>query len=583
MRIEKLDAAVANQIAAGEVVERPASIVKELVENSLDAGATAIAVEIEAAGTRLIRVVDNGSGIHHEDMRLALERHATSKIATTEDLSTITSMGFRGEALASVTSVARTKVTSRVAGSDRAWVLAVEGGLEKLYAPAAHPQGTSVDIRDLFFNTPARRKFMKSERTEATHIAETVRRIALANPGVNFELTHGARTIERLPLTKALSGRVEKLLGRDFLAGAVEIDEQLDEVRLHGWIGSPTYTRRTADQQHLFVNARYVRDNMVGHAIRQAYRDVIFHGRQPVFVIYLEIPPDAVDVNVHPTKHEVRFRDSRQIHDFVYGRLNRALRDVRPGGSSDLVKGTNAPIDMAEPTSPAWVQASFPRQRNAAAEVEKDVTPPAMDDSDIDAEEHVIPPLGYALGQLGGAYILAENQDGLVVVDMHAAHERITYEKMKSALSAEALTGQRLLVPLHLEVTRQEADLVETLTEEFGHLGIRLERLGPSTVRVQEVPALLGTEDAAELVRDVLGELVEYGHSDSLSERTNALLATMACHGSIRANRRLAIEEMNALLREMERTENAGQCNHGRPTFHLQNLADIDRLFLRGQ
>ena len=583
MRIEKLDAAVANQIAAGEVVERPASIVKELVENSIDAGATAVTVEIEAAGTRLIRVVDNGAGIHHEDMRLALERHATSKITTTDDLSTITSMGFRGEALASVASVARTTLTSRVVGSDRAWVLAVEGGVEKLYSPAAHPEGTAVEIRDLFFNTPARRKFMKSERTEVTHISETVRRLALASPGVRLELKHGVRTIERLPATKVLADRVEKLLGRDFLSGSVEIDEQLDEFRLHGWIGSPTYTRRTADQQHLFVNARYVRDNMVGHAIRQAYRDVIFHGRQPVFVVYLEIPPEAVDVNVHPTKHEVRFRDSRQIHDFIYGRLNKALRDVRPGSSSDLVEGANVPMDMAEPNSPAWVQTSFPRQLNAAAQFETDVIAPAMGDGDIDAEERAIPPLGYALGQLGGAYILAENQDGLVVVDMHAAHERITYEKMKSAMAEEALTGQRLLVPLHLEVTRQEADLVESLTEEFGHLGIRLERLGPSTVRVQEVPSLLGTEDAAELVRDILGELVEHGHADSLSERRDALLATMACHGSIRANRRLAIEEMNALLREMERTENAGQCNHGRPTFHVQNLGDLDRLFLRGQ
>ncbi|MEE3183941.1 MAG: DNA mismatch repair endonuclease MutL, partial [Pseudomonadota bacterium] len=319
MRIEKLDAAVANQIAAGEVVERPASIVKELIENSLDAGATAVTVEVEGAGLGLIRVVDNGVGIHHEDMRLALERHATSKITTTDDLLSITSMGFRGEALASVASVARTTLTSKAVGSDRAWALTVEGGEEKRHAPAAHPQGTGVEIRDLFFNTPARRKFMKTERTEVAHISETLRRLALANPGVSFELKHGTRTIERLSATNVLIDRIEKLLGRDFLAEAVEIDEQQDELRLHGWIGSPTYTRRTADQQHLFVNARYVRDKVVGHAIRQAYRDVIFHGRQPVFVVYLEIPPEAVDVNVHPTKHEVRFRHSRQVHDFIFG------------------------------------------------------------------------------------------------------------------------------------------------------------------------------------------------------------------------------------------------------------------------
>ena len=582
MRIEKLDAAVANQIAAGEVVERPASIVKELIENSLDAGATSVTVEIEGAGTGLIRVLDNGVGIHHEDMRLALERHATSKITTTDDLLSITSMGFRGEALASVASVARTTLTSRAVGSDRAWALTVEGGEEKRHAPAAHPQGTAVEIRDLFFNTPARRKFMKTERTEVAHISETVRRLALANPGVSFELKHGSRTVERLPATKVLVDRIEKLLGRDFLAEAVEVDERQEELRLHGWIGSPTYTRRTADQQHLFVNARYVRDKVVSHAIRQAYRDVIFHGRQPVFVVYLEIPPEAVDVNVHPTKHEVRFRDSRQVHDFIFGRLNRALRDVRPGNSNDLIKNTGVAMNYTEPKAPAWVQASFPRQ--LSVQVEGGASAFVTEERDtVYAEDHVFPPLGYALAQLGGAYILAENEEGLVIVDMHAAHERITYEKMKSASSEQTLVKQRLLVPLSLEVTRREADLVEALTEEFGRLGIGLERLGPSTIRVQEVPSLIGTADAAELVRDVLGELVEYGRSDSLAEHRDSLLATMACHGSIRANRRLAIEEMNALLREMERTENAGQCNHGRPTFHVQNLADLDRLFLRGQ
>ena len=582
MRIEKLDAAVANQIAAGEVVERPASIVKELIENSLDAGATSVTVEIEGAGTGLIRVLDNGVGIHHEDMRLALERHATSKITTTDDLLSITSMGFRGEALASVASVARTTLTSRAVGSDRAWALTVEGGEEKRHAPAAHPQGTAVEIRDLFFNTPARRKFMKTERTEVAHISETVRRLALANPGVSFELKHGSRTVERLPATKVLVDRIEKLLGRDFLAEAVEVDERQEELRLHGWIGSPTYTRRTADQQHLFVNARYVRDKVVSHAIRRAYRDVIFHGRQPVFVVYLEIPPEAVDVNVHPTKHEVRFRDSRQVHDFIFGRLNRALRDVRAGSSNDLIKNTGVAMNSTEPKAPAWVQASFPRQ--LSVQVEGGASAFVTEERDtLYAEDRVFPPLGYALAQLGGAYILAENEEGLVIVDMHAAHERITYEKMKSASSEQTLVKQRLLVPLSLEVTRREADLVEALTEEFGRLGIGLERLGPSTIRVQEVPSLIGTADAAELVRDVLGELVEYGRSDSLAEHRDSLLATMACHGSIRANRRLAIEEMNALLREMERTENAGQCNHGRPTFHVQNLADLDRLFLRGQ
>ena len=582
MRIEKLDASVANQIAAGEVVERPASIVKELIENSLDAGATSVTVEIEGAGTGLIRVLDNGVGIHHEDMRLALERHATSKITTTDDLLSITSMGFRGEALASVASVARTTLTSRAVGSDRAWALTVHGGEEKRHAPAAHPQGTAVEIRDLFFNTPARRKFMKTERTEVAHISETVRRIALANPRVSFELKHGSRTVERLPATNALVDRIEKLLSRDFLAEAVEVDERQEELRLHGWIGSPTYTRRTADQQHLFVNARYVRDKVVSHAIRQAYRDVIFHGRQPVFVVYLEIPPEAVDVNVHPTKHEVRFRDSRQVHDFIFGGLNRALRDVRPGSSNDLIKNTGVAMNYTEPKAPAWVQASFPRQ--LSVQVEGGASAFVTEERDtVYADDRVFPPLGYALAQLGGAYILAENEEGLVIVDMHAAHERITYEKMKLASSEQTLVKQRLLVPLSLEVTRREADLVEALTEEFGRLGIGLERLGPSTIRVQEVPSLIGTADAAELVRDVLGELVEYGHSDSLAEHRDSLLATMACHGSIRANRRLAIEEMNALLREMERTENAGQCNHGRPTFHVQNLADLDRLFLRGQ
>ena len=576
MRIEKLDAAVANQIAAGEVVERPASIVKELIENSLDAGATSVSVEIEGAGTGLIRVLDDGVGIHAEDMRLALERHATSKITTTDDLLSITSLGFRGEALASVASVARTTLTSRAAGSDRAWVLTVDGGEEKRYAPAAHPRGTAVEIRDLFFNIPARRKFMKTERTEVAHISETVRRLALANPEVSFELKHGARTIERLPATTVLVERIEKLLGRDFLAEAIAIDERQDELHLRGWIGSPTYTRRTGDQQHLFVNGRYVRDKMVGHAIRQAYRDVMFHGRQPVFVVYLTVRPEAVDVNVHPTKHEVRFRNSRRVHDFIFGRLNRALRDVRPGHPNDGSKHARVETDNTEPKAPAWIQASFPGQRS----IEHEITASELEDIETD---HSIPPLGYALAQLGGAYILAENVNGLVIVDMHAAHERITYEKMKAALTERAVGKQRLLVPLNLEVTPQEADLVDTLTEDFTRLGIGLERLGPTTIRVQEVPSLVGTADAAELVRDVLAEMVEYGQSDVLAEHRDTLLATIACHGSIRANRRLAIEEMNALLREMETTENAGQCNHGRPTFHLQKLTDLDRLFLRGQ
>ena len=593
-RIQRLDQRVADQIAAGEVVERPASIVKELVENSLDAGATSITVRIDEGGMRRIKVTDDGRGIHADDLRLALERHATSKISTSDDLAGVTTMGFRGEALASVASVSRVRVTSRVPGEDKGWCLAVEGGRELRFAPAPHAPGTTVEVEDLFFNTPARRKFLKTERTEVARVAEVVRQLSLVNNEVGFMLQHGERILERLPGTASGEERVERLLGRDFVTSMIRLDERREQLRLHGWVGSPNFTRRTGDQQHFYVNGRHVRDKLVAHAVKQAYRDVMFHGRQPVFVLYLDVDPTTVDVNVHPTKHEVRFRDTRKVHDFVFGILNRALREVRP---ESTVPGEPLPDTYTVGSGTSWRGAPgqgtmypAPTQRDFSGDVMVDLVArfQGAEVRDVQAAagepaSSEVPPLGFALAQLHGAYILAENAAGLVVVDMHAAHERITYEKMKAAAHTDAMPHQRLLVPISFDVSQAEADLVEANGAALKTLGLVIDRTGPSSVVVREVPVMLIDGDCEALARDVLAEALNYGVTEVVRERQDDMLATMACHGSIRANRKLSIAEMNALLREMETTENAGQCNHGRPTFMVQSLADFDRLFLRGQ
>ena len=578
-RIRTLSQFVANQIAAGEVVERPASVVKELLENSLDAGAKTIRVEVEEAGVRRVRVRDDGGGIHPDDLPLAVSRHATSKIATAADLSGVATLGFRGEALASAGSVSRLTITSRHADADCAWQIYVSGGEQREPRPAAHPLGTTVDVEDLFYNTPARRKFLKTERTELLHIQDTVKRTALANHDVGFELAAGSRSIEGLSSTTP-AGRVGALFGDAFMAESVAIDEFGTGMRLQGWVGLPTHSDRRAARQHFFVNGRAVRDRLANHAVRQAYRDVLFHGRHPVFALFFECPPAEVDVNVHPTKDEVRFRNSRDVHDFIFGKLAKTLRDLRPADT----RSHETPIPQSAPGE---------RQRPLGFDVARPNTESLAQMFDQAGSYEVggpgprlepgMPSLGYAIAQLHGIYVLAQNAEGLVVVDMHAAHERIVYERLKAQLHDGAVQRQRLLVPVAVDVGVTQAEIIDSRAAEVEALGLVIERTGPGSLVVREVPTLLGAARLDELVRDLLADLVDFGTTDIVRESQERLLAGAACHASVRANRELTVDEMNALLRDMETTPNAGQCNHGRPTYVVQPLKALDQLFLRGQ
>ncbi|AYG46913.1 DNA mismatch repair endonuclease MutL [Pseudomonas sp. Leaf58] len=627
-RIQLLSPRLANQIAAGEVVERPASVAKELLENSLDSGARRIDVEVEQGGVKLLKVRDDGSGISADDLPLALARHATSKIRELEDLEGVMSLGFRGEALASISSVARLTMTSRTASASEAWQVETEGrDMTPRVQPAAHPVGTSVEVRDLFFNTPARRKFLKAEKTEFDHLQEVIRRLALARFDVAFHLRHNGKSILSLHEAHdetARARRVGAICGPGFLEQALPIDVERNGLRLWGWVGLPTFSRSQADLQYFFVNGRAVRDKLVAHAVRQAYRDVLFNGRHPTFVLFLELEPNGVDVNVHPTKHEVRFREGRSVHDFLYGTLHRALADVRP---EDQLAAPAAVPELARPTgqqagefgpqgemrlaspvlerppapqhaianggSGAGYQYQYsprPSQPLPAAEAQalyrefyKPMSEGVAVPSSLPESQGDIPPLGYAMAQLKGIYILAENAVGLVLVDMHAAHERIMYERLKVAMASEGLSGQPLLVPETLALSQREADCAEEHAQWFQRLGFELQRLGPETLAIRQIPALLKQAEANRLVQDVLADLMEYGTSDRIQAHLNELLGTMACHGAVRANRRLAIPEMNALLRDMENTERSGQCNHGRPTWTQMGLDDLDKLFLRGR
>ncbi len=595
--IARLSAQLANQIAAGEVVERPASIVKELVENALDAGARSIHIHIEQGGIKRVRVRDDGTGIAAAELPLAVARHATSKISTAQDLDGVATLGFRGEALASVASVAKLEIVSRTEDTDIGHSVTYHGGELRSESPAAHPVGTTVEVTDLFYNTPARRKFLKTERTEQAQVDQVVRREALAHPEVAFELTLNGRVALALA-ADAMEQRLARVLTPDFLGAAIAIDESSPtdsdtehSMRLRGWVARPTHSRAQTDQQYFFVNGRVIRDKLVAHAIRQAYRDVLFHGRHPVFVLYLTLDPHAVDVNVHPTKHEVRFREARSVHDFIFGRLNRALRDQRPEDQQSAAQlEPSIPLQQAGPlprsygpqsglsldpsaaltAAPSSAAEAFARYRSDAA--------PA-----IAPTEGAAPPMGYAIAQLHGVYILAQNDQGLVIVDMHAAHERIVYEQMKEQLASQAVARQRLLVPESLDVTEAEADAVEQHGAKLASLGLLLERSGLQSVSVREVPAVLSGGDVMALARDLLADLVTLGSAARIAATTDDLLASMACHGSVRANRPLSVAEMNALLRQMERTENAGQCNHGRPTFVVYAMDALDRAFLRGQ
>lgn len=624
--IHILPSQLIDQIAAGEVVERPASVVKELVENALDAGARRIDIEIEDGGCRLIRVSDDGCGIEPDELPLALSRHATSKIACLDDLEALVSLGFRGEALPSIASVSRLALTSRTAPAETGFRIVADGGALGDVRPAAHPHGTTVEVRDLFYNTPARRKFMRSGRTEAGHVDTVVRSLALARFDVEFRLKRDRRLALALPAAHDRAGeeaRVAELCGREFLDSARYVEHEIEGLALRGWLAAPTFSRTQPDMQYTFVNGRYVRDKLLRHAVRLGYQDVLYQSRHPAFVLFLTLDPRRVDVNAHPAKLEIRFRDSRLVHDFVFRTVERALarplegeqRAAPPAGFRRPIETGGTPEQWAlyrELHAPIIRDHAGAMDGGLAAEVEHDGVLQEASDASAAAshgragpyahsrlaprhtsaaaphrplpEAHGdVPPLGFALAQLSGIYVLAENRDGLIIVDMHAAHERITYERLKRSFHEDRVKPRPLLVPVDVKVAPREADLVDTHAEELERLGLVVVRRGPEDVQVLAIPQLLDGTDTAELLRDVLSDLAEGGGCDRIEARIDELLATMACHAAVRANRKLDIAEMNALLREMERTERIDQCNHGRPTWTRITLSELDRLFLRGQ
>ncbi len=618
MPIQQLPDTLINQIAAGEVVERPASVVKELVENALDAGARRIDIDLEQGGVRLIRIRDDGGGIAADELPLAVARHATSKIASLDDLEAVATLGFRGEALPSIASVSRFSLTSRHAGEPHGAGLQVEGGRISDIVPKPHPPGTTVEVRELFYNVPARRKFLRAERTELGHIEEWLRSLALARPDVELRVSHNGKPSRRyraLDLLEQASDdmpaeRLQETLGEEFARNALRVEHSGAGLRLHGWIARPAYNRASTDQQYLYVNGRSIRDRSVAHAVKQAYSDVLFHGRHPAYVLFLELDPHGVDVNVHPAKHEVRFREGRLVHDFVYRTLHAALAQTRAGMASGHATATGlhaASASLPGPTGFGMHPASnthpqpglslrvdahrvdehrIDEHRAGYAALYGDVSPGSEAASRMPlppVNDEAAPPLGYAIAQLHGIYILAEAADGLVVVDMHAAHERIGYEKLKTAHDDAGLRTQPLLVPQSVAVSEREADIAEREARTLAALGFELTRGGPQSLLLRSVPALLADGDVEALLRDVLADLREHGATRRIAEKRDELLSTMACHGAVRANRRLTLPEMNALLREMEATERSGQCNHGRPTWTRFGLGEIDHWFLRGR
>ncbi|KGU56281.1 DNA mismatch repair protein [Xanthomonas phaseoli pv. phaseoli] len=625
MAIRQLPEILINQIAAGEVVERPASVVKELVENALDAGATRVDIELEEGGVRLIRIRDNGGGITPDELPLAVSRHATSKIASLDDLETVATLGFRGEALPSIASVSRFTLTSRRHDAEHGSALEIDGGRLGEVVPRAHAPGTTVEVRELFFNVPARRKFLRAERTELGHIEEWLRSLALARPDVELRVSHNGKPSRRYkPGDLYSDARLGETLGDDFARQALRVDHSGAGLRLHGWVAQPHYSRASTDQQYLYVNGRSVRDRSVAHAVKMAYGDVLFHGRQPAYVLFLELDPARVDVNVHPAKHEVRFREARLIHDFVYRTLQDALAHTRAGATPNSIGGDGSGYTAATSggmggiasggvpgnggasigsgsaySYASWTPSQTPlglRVDEARAAYSALYAPPPSSAQQpagmpnmagtglpATAQDSGVPPLGYAIAQLHGIYILAENAEGLIVVDMHAAHERIGYERLKHAHDSIGLHAQPLLVPMTLAVGEREADTAEREAETLATLGFEITRAGPQSLHVRSIPALLANAEPEALLRDVLGDLREHGQSRRIASARDELLSTMACHGAVRANRRLTVPEMNALLRDMEATERSGQCNHGRPTWARFTLSDIDRWFLRGR
>ena len=664
MSIKQLPPHLVNQIAAGEVVERPASVIKELLENSIDAGSKKIEIDIEQGGVKRIRIRDDGKGIPPEELSLALSRHATSKIASLDDLEHVASLGFRGEALPSIASISRMTVSTRTADSKQGWSL-TDDGQEDFDdpVPVAHAKGTTIDVRDLFFNVPARRKFLKTENTEFKHLQEVVKKISLSNFQIGITLRHGNRNVLTLQPAKDRAGadrRVAEICGPAFMEQSLYLDFEAAGLKLWGWVGLPTFSRSQADLQYFYVNGRIIKDRVVTHAVRQAYSDVLYHGRHPAYVLFLELAPEKVDVNAHPTKHEVRFRDSRLVHDFLYRTLHQALADVRPneadGSKPDLPSNVPENMSMAQfnaeamrsqqnlnipvnhgsssgsmsieefkqSTSGQGVsgqsfsgQAAARKAVQTSGQVNEQMavyqrmhesgsshspSRPApladkfydklsthvnsslpVDTSNNETDKGGVPPLGFAVAQLHGIYILAENAEGLVVVDMHAAHERITYEYLKKSMTEDSIRSQPLLVPSSLAVSQKEGDCAEEFAETFQKLGFELSRLAPEKLTIRAVPSLLKESNVEQLVRDVLSDLLEHGSSERIQQEMNEILSTMACHGSVRANHRLTIPEMNALLRDMENTERSSQCNHGRPTWTQMSIDQLDKLFMRGQ
>ncbi|HGN6780334.1 TPA: DNA mismatch repair endonuclease MutL [Neisseria gonorrhoeae] len=652
-RIAALPDHLVNQIAAGEVVERPANALKEIVENSIDAGATAVDVELEGGGIRLIRVGDNGGGIHPDDIELALHRHATSKIKNLNDLEHVASMGFRGEGLASIASVSRLTLTSRQEDSSHATQVKAEDG--KLSSPtaAAHPVGTTIEAAELFFNTPARRKFLKSENTEYAHCATMLERLALAHPHIAFSLKRDGKQVFKLP-AQSLHERIAAIVGDDFQTASLEIDSGNSALRLYGAIAKPTFAKGKTDKQYCFVNHRFVRDKVMLHAVKQAYRDVLHNALTPAFVLFLELPPEAVDVNVHPTKTEIRFRDSRQVHQLVFHTLNKALADTRANLTEsvsnagevlhDITGVTPAPMPSENDGENLFDSASNhptgnkPDIRNAFGSSGKTAPMPyqaarapqqhslslresraAMDTyaelykktdnidlelsqfeqarfgnmpsesstnnvSDGIGQASELPPLGFAIAQLLGIYILAQAEDSLLLIDMHAAAERVNYEKMKRQRQENGnLQSQHLLIPVTFAASHEECAALADHAETLAGFGLELSDMGGNTLAVRAAPVMLGKSDVVSLARDVLGELAQVDSSQTIASHENRILATMSCHGSIRAGRRLTLPEMNALLRDMENTPRSNQCNHGRPTWVKLTLKELDTLFLRGQ
>jgi DNA mismatch repair protein MutL len=614
MRVQILPVQLINQIAAGEVVERPSSVVKELVENCFDAGATAISIDIEQGGARRIRIRDNGCGIVKEDLPLALSRHATSKIASFDDLEHVASMGFRGEALPSISSVSRLTLISRIAQADCAWRVSTDGTEQDFdLQPDPHPPGTTVDVRDLFYNTPARRKFLKTEKTEFAHIESLIQKMALSRYDIAFTLSHNQKEIFQLPQAIAESEqqqRIAGICGSVFLDNSIKIDVASSGLQLTGWVGLPTFSRSQQDMQFFYVNGRLVRDKLIAHAVRQAFQDVLFNGRHPVFVLYLNLDPGLVDVNAHPAKLEVRFREGRLVHDFLFSALHRALAEVRPtqhtvktipashhplntlnqhgdivlSGANDAF-GSRANHQSAYSSYPP-AQSALPYQVEETIQV---YTKLYAGKGTITAQkpeqamQQGFPPLGYAIAHLHNIYILAETPGGIILVDAHAAHERVLYEKMKAQAQQGTVPSQPLLLPIKIKVSSAEAELTEQAADLFTDLGFDINRSGPETIVIRSVPALMNNTDMEALVRDVLADLAQLGLSQRMQDHGKHILGTIACHSAVRAHRRLTIDEMNALLRDMERTENSGVCNHGRPTWVELSTNELDKFFLRGQ